>query len=268
MEVIIYADSLFMLSFLYNMFLFWLIKAVFYHNCRFFKVIGAALCGAAIDTLSPLLQIIMGEGVKPVFVFLILPVISVFFREKRMKKIFSVWVSYIFLSFFLAGLCQLVFFDDSKKIKLIELLAVLPAGIVFARVACNEYKKYRLKRPFIYKVRLKQGTKIIETMGFYDTGNGLFEPSGVKPVVLVDRGLYEELFGPDSIDYKIPYTAVGTTAGSLEGNELEAIYIDADGGIVSEKIVAAKASNILSPEGYYRVILHPELFIKNQGGII
>lgn len=262
MEVIIYADSLFILSFSYNIILFWLLKTIFYHNCRLVRLAGAALCGALIDTMSPFLQLKIGRWMALAAVLLIFPVIFLFFKENRFRRAFSVWVAYVFLSFSLAGICQLVFFKDTK-VKLIDMLALLPAGTIFILVICGEYKKYKLKRPFIYKIRLKYGGNIIETRGFYDTGNGLFEPSTIKPVILLETKLYEEIFGTDNVKFNIPYMAVGTDKGMLEGNELEAVYIESGGGIVVEKVIAARAFGTLSPEGYYRVILHPQLFAEN-----
>ena len=130
MEVIIYADSLFILSFLYNIILFWMLKIMFYHDCRFIRIAGAALFGAITDTLSPLLQIKAGRGAAILTVLFIFPVIRLLFKESRMKRVFSVWVAYVFLSFFMAGIYQFIFFEDTK-IMFIDMLKLLTAGMIF-----------------------------------------------------------------------------------------------------------------------------------------
>ena len=85
------------------------------------------------------------------------------------------------------------------------------------------------QRKNLYRVQIKTGMKIIETIGLYDTGNRLYEPIRKKPVSIIGQELAICLLeGEQEWGTRfrlIPYSSIGVENGLLKGFVADEIIV-------------------------------------------
>lgn len=147
----------------------------------------------------------------------------------------------------------------------LSILTVLAAGILL--MVRRGYEEG--SRTLVYFVRFCIGENHYRCRGLLDTGNGLYEPFGRKPVLLLVapefKAPLKELCSrqPEKVRY-IPYRAVGTAEGILEGAELKAVTIETEREEIRMEGVPAAYAEFSGQEGAYQVILHPDFFPERQ----
>lgn len=147
----------------------------------------------------------------------------------------------------------------------LSILTVLAAGIILS--ARRGYEAG--KRTLVYFVRFCIGEKAYRCLGLLDTGNGLYEPFGRKPVLLLVSPEFKEPLmelcaaQPEKVRY-IPYRAVGEANGILEGAELKTVTIETEQEEIQLEGVPAAYAEFSGQGGAYQVILHPDFFPERQ----
>ncbi|MDE7325583.1 MAG: sigma-E processing peptidase SpoIIGA, partial [Lachnospiraceae bacterium] len=146
---------------------------------------------------------------------------------------------------------------------LLALLTVLIAGVIlFAARARRE----AVNTP-VYQVRflIGDGDAPYCCRGFLDTGNGLYEPFGKKPVLLLVSPKYKAVLeeflakSPEKTRY-IPYRAIGHSDGMLLGAELKELVILRGQEEIHLTGIPAAYTEISGRGDAYQVILHPDFF--------
>lgn len=113
----------------------------------------------------------------------------------------------------------------------------------------------------------------MRAVALIDSGNGLTEPISGKPVCVVEKRLYDGLWGDEESGFRaIPYHSIGKKHGIMQGYLLPGLVLDVDGlrlefqdvyiAVSREQISAAETGNGETVE----MIIHPGLLEKTARG--
>lgn len=102
----------------------------------------------------------------------------------------------------------------------------------------------------------------IQVGGLVDTGNSLREPISGKPVAVLERMAWEELYpgeAPSGMRV-IPYHSVGKPAGILSGYPVKSLEVETEGiRRTCKDVYIAIWQGKLSETGAYRILLQPSM---------
>lgn len=120
----------------------------------------------------------------------------------------------------------------------------------------GEYSRY-------YRVRLIYRERALCGIALLDTGNQLVEPFGHEPVSVGDGDFLAALFGDkeEPLFRYIPFHSLGNEGAMTKAFRLDAMLVEGDGKKQwrIEKPWMAIASNKLSADQEYQIILHPDM---------
>lgn len=192
----------------------------------------------------------------------------------KRKEVISGAVPVFFLtSFLLGGIWQVLMRMLKGKAYVSLLTGYVLAGIL---QKCWRMKKGRQR--FLYETIISRREKCVEAKGLLDSGNRLFFPGSMDPVVIVDRTLADALLereelwelecmmrmetvpeGTGSFTY-IPYHSIGMERGLMPVMMLKNISIKHGEQVWDTGKIAAAVSRVpVSQRGEYQVILHPQI---------
>ena len=139
------------------------------------------------------------------------------------------------------------------------------AASLFVRLIVDIVKVKRQEARTKVEVTVCMGTEQLHLTGFIDSGNFLREPLSRKPVAVVKAEIMGKLLkaAPDAACRytAIPYSAVGTEKGIMDGYRADAMVI---GGMTIRNPVLAVCGNCDFPGGEYDrgQILLPESMLE------
>ena len=127
---------------------------------------------------------------------------------------------------------------------------------------------YRTKEE-ICNVILGVGGKEIPIIAFIDNGNGLIDPISKKPVSVTERVVFTSEIELLPEKYRvIPFHALGTEKGILDGYEMDYLKIERDGRkTMIEKPIIAISNGYVSGKKNYQMILHSELLKESEDSV-
>lgn len=103
----------------------------------------------------------------------------------------------------------------------------------------------------------------VQVEGLVDTGNSLREPISGRPVAVLERRVWEELY-PEKEPFGmriIPYHSVGKSAGVLTGYPMKRLEVEIEGiRRICENVYIAIWQEKLSETGAYSILLQPSMF--------
>ncbi len=139
--------------------------------------------------------------------------------------------------------------------------ACVAAGIFFGGRACADYIKEKARvQEHLYQVTLhyRGNTKTVKAL--WDTGNQLYEPYGHQPVHVITYEACRGLCGQVSRVIYIPFRSVGTGYGMLPGIQVDEMDVAREGKLVKcyEKPWLAISREPLSSRNQYEMLLHGE----------
>jgi len=156
--------------------------------------------------------------------------------------------------------------------KLWQMCAVSMAMTCCIRVILQRFML--VKQKLFYPVVLYCDGKEFPMKALVDTGNGLIEPISKKAVCLVGKEYLEQQGNKEGVRMElqpqrfraIPYHAVGTPSGILEGYEMDRLIIFTD----ERKIEIGKpmigiTEHAVGSRDTYQMILQPELLREGEG---
>lgn len=124
------------------------------------------------------------------------------------------------------------------------------------------WHRYRKRTSHYYVVRLTYGDKTIRSQALLDTGNHLQDPFTGEPVIIGNRDFLKMLWQEEPVFRVIPYRSVGTNGGTLKAFQADCLEIETEGEWKRiENPWVAIWSGVVSGEGEYEVILHPDMLI-------
>lgn len=105
------------------------------------------------------------------------------------------------------------------------------------------------------------GQKSIKVEALLDTGNGLIEPISGKPVAILDKEIFESVFGNgEMLMFRaIPYHSVGKMHGILPGYLLDKIVVETEEGAKEYRKIYIGICDNISETDKYKMIMHPKI---------
>ncbi len=269
----VYADSVFILQFVLNCYVLVLVNNMLRQKVRLRRILLGAFCGTIFSFvpfllpfklfISVLISIIMSVLWLVVFVF------QTSSKEHFLKVLEKLGISTILLG---GGLlvCLRIFlkgwYTDISMLDILLLGGVVCCVlIVLIRKNRKPYNTCRVtlfgetKEPDISQTLLDRGVSI---EALIDTGNSLIEPISGKPVAVLDKAVFEQVYGErkPSVFRVIPYHSVGKKAGVLPGYRLERIIVETEENTKEYKeVFIGVGEEVLSQGSTYKMILNPRM---------
>ncbi len=265
----VYIDSLFLLNFTMNLYLLMLVNKNLNRTATRIRVFA----GAALSGIGYCLMFLIPYGnavIKTLFmgVFVNSGILLLVFKPGSIKvfiKIFETMLLYLFLmggSFWLL-INHVKFFRKY----MMSVMGILAFGGLLLLIFTRYTDKNKEKKNNPCKVVLlgKKGSNVI-VQAIVDTGNCLKEPISGKPVSVLEKSVFNALFGeegPHEGFRAIPYRSVGCEKGIMKGYVVPMITIEQDGikKVCSDVYVGISDKPLSSTESY-KMLLHPELLEK------
>ena len=262
MRYIIYIDKVWLMDFVVSTYLLLLVKKAYGLKGSLLRI---ALCAAAGAAASVLLLLWSGA---PLLVKVFLQAVCVEYLVLRAAFSFRtkemVVRSYVCMGgygLFLGGFfCAAAGFlpDAGGAFTVWRALAAstAAAGLVWL------YLHFRGKRgEALCTVKLDFYGETIVCKGFADSGNGLFEPYGGRPVSVLEKQAAEKFLDrvPPEKCFLVPFHSIGREHGLLAAVELPRMEVEAgEQKRVWKRAVIALAGEKLAAKGNYQMILHPK----------
>ena len=170
---------------------------------------------------------------------------SISFPVKTFKDFFFYGFGLIFLTFVFGGACYMItgWFGS-----LSTFIVCLASAFVymFASILFGKLSKKRVIDSFTCSVQIKCKDKVVEEIGYFDTGNVLYDPITTAPIVLISKQVFEKIVGEDYLYYllkkekakKLPYGHFVNVGSAISCGEM--LVFMADRLTISEKGQHAK----------------------------
>ncbi len=263
----LYIDSLFLINFVMNIYLLEVVNITLMRTATRKRVIA----GAAFGALSYLLPFLWNG---PAWLKLLLGaligtigMIGITFRTKSIKGFLKVLERMVLFTFLFGGVLLFIIRSFPRvRIYITNIFGLLGIGaLIFMGVSYFLGKKKQTQN--IYKVLLIGKGAQMSIHALLDTGNGLIEPISGKPVCILERNIFENLWKDNNPRgfRMIPYHSIGKNNGVLPGYIIPEIQIEIDGIVKSCKnIYVAIGEEALSASGGYKMILNPSLLEQKE----
>lgn len=256
----IYLDSLFILQFIMNIFMLSLVNCLLKQKIRKRRLVFGALLGAVCSVLSMVLPFDISVRMGCSFCLSIICMIIVTFQISNISS-FTYIMKRVGISTLLLGSLSLIIIriipkGDNAVLGISMVLAAV--GIAFGL----------LKRGLLGQMKIVKNCKVIlygkeklEINALVDTGNGLKEPISGKPVSILDKNIFEQLYDKEQQTYRvIPYHSVGRKNGVMDGYLIDRIVVETQEGKQEYKdVYVGICEDAFTQKCMYKMILHPGL---------
>ena len=152
----------------------------------------SCLFGSIMALICPLfnLSIIIELLYKIIVAILI---ICVSFKFKTMKKFCLILSTFVLITFLYGGGCYAIQCITNTFTELTLLVVTFILYILVSKMIVYNNKKKNIT-DFSFDVVLINKGKVIKDKGFLDSGNLLYDPITLKPIVLINFKIFEKLF--------------------------------------------------------------------------
>lgn len=299
MQIEVYADVVFLVNFIMDFFIFWIVTKLIKKKIKLLNLILGALTASFLYCLLIFTQ--MFRPIYNIFAVIAILMISIMvcFKPKTIKE----FITLIFLTnisaFFIGGLSIALFYFTNISDLLGNMLkfninnfsfkllifSVCSTYIVI-KLSISWYKRVIIKKQTFYNIKIYFENESVELNALVDTGNSLHEPISNTPVIVAEFFAIKE-FLPDNIkviyyeknendlskmmecisDKKmvgrmrlIPFSSIGKQNGMLIGFKADKVEILGEKDIILENVIIAIYNFKLSSDGFYNALLNPEIF--------
>lgn len=244
-------------------------KSILKCTVTHFRILKGAIMGAilfclvvVIPNVWVIIKIIVGFFMITAFVFWYT------FRIRDWKRLVR-FLTALYLTVIIIGgsIKVLSKWLPLRTLKTIEFIPIILIVTVIMKGFIH-FVFYRTKE-HICNVILGVEGKEVPMIAFIDNGNGLIDPISKKPVSVTERDVFsrEIKFSPEKYRV-IPFHALGTEKGILEGYEMDYLKIERDGRkIMIEKPIIAISNGYVSGKKNYQMILHSELLKESEDSV-
>lgn len=196
--MIVYVEEVILSNFVITLILLLLTKKIMCQTLTKLRTIIACVFSSVSALIYPLITI---QGVV-LLVFKLLVgfmIVSIAFKQSKMKKLFAIFLVFLFLTAIYGGINLMVSYSIYGNFSSGESLpSVLMAVVVFVvtyliknLTVYLEIKKK--KNNFIYEVEFFKKDKVIKTKAYLDSGNLLCEPETNSPIIVINYKLFFNL---------------------------------------------------------------------------
>lgn len=269
----LYVDSLFFLNFIMNLYLLILVDRSTFRTSTPGRMAAGAAAGAA-GCLFPFLGGSFGILVSAAgtlagtagMLCLAFPVRSLRMFLKLLEKLFL-------YSFGLGGmLLFLVRLLPGARAQLTSVPGLLGMGGLAFWLYYRCRKQEEAACGLCSATLVRRGVRM-KVEALVDSGNSLVEPISGKPVCVVDRKVYETLWGGEAEGFRvIPYHSIGKKRGILPGYLLPRLELELEGlERIFENVYIAVSSGEISGmkdagAESVKMIINPGLLAGRSGG--
>lgn len=255
----VYADSLFVLYFVLDLYVLLLVNQLILGNVKVVKILIGAGLGAVLSILPLFVSLPwMKGGIWYACSWLFLGIYT--FRIRNRKQFFYIMKTLLLVMVVLGGVITLLMNLLPRKGRFLGIAGVLLLGALCGKWLSGSIRKKREQGHFC-KVWLVKKEGKLEVKALIDTGNALMEPISGKPVAVIGEALLKKYYGEEipQVYRVIPFHSVGKRNGMLRGYQLEEMIIETEAGEKLCKDVFVAVSEELLTEGKaYEMILNPK----------
>lgn len=269
----VYADSFLLLQFVMNCYVLVLVNNMLRQKVRLRRLLWGAFGGTIFSLIPFFLPLKVFISMLISFFMSILWLAVFTFRTNRkehfLKVLEKLCISTVLLG---GGLLVCLRIISRGWNSHIRILHVLLLGGVVCSILTVVLRKNR-KNSNTCRVTLfgeKQGkdtsgnisTGGVSIEALIDTGNSLIEPISGKPVAVLDKAVFEQVFGEQkpAVFRVIPYHSVGKKAGVLPGYRLDRIVVETEENAKEYKeVYIGVGEDVLSEANTYKMILNPRM---------
>lgn len=269
----IYADSVFFLNFIMNLYLLLLVDRNTLRDASLGRLIGGAAVGAACFLLP-----FWGSGPaiwKLALAMLagIVGMLCITFRVKGLRTFLKLLERLAIYSFGMGGaMLFLVRTFSGIRSVMLSVPGILGMGLLFF-LLFRRFREGTCKGEILCRAVLTRGDGQIGVMALVDSGNSLTEPISGEPVCVVGKEIYDSLWKDGASGFRaIPYHSIGRKRGILPGYVLPGLWLEVDGmgydftdvyvAVSEERISGTDSADAESVD----MIINPRLFEKGKKG--
>lgn len=273
MKYELYIDAFFLLNFLMDVLLLFLMKQILRCTATHFRLfVGAAFGAGAVSLLTIMpgipawIKLFAGYGIISICM------LRISFKQMNLRQACGSALYLYGFAFLFGGIFQFLsnqfpFFSRYGM----GVMGICVTGIfTYGSVSflCERRKKKKESNLLQVTVVWKDKQKRISAL--VDTGNCLYEPIDRRPVSILEKRTADFLFADEkpAVFRAIPFHSVGKAHGILEGYELTALIITGEyEEIRIERPMLGLFDGQLSTDGIYEMILHPALTKKQEESV-
>lgn len=270
----VYVDSLILLQFVMNCYLLALVNSMLRQTVSLRRILCGALCGAVLSFFPFLLPLKVFLSVALSFLMSVLCMTVVTFRTYRRESFFRVLEKLSISTVLLGGVLMILLRILPKEADVcLGITGVLLAGGAVYGILLKILKKSS-KEKNTCQVTLfgsDRGTcgeeaavRKVSIEALIDTGNSLVEPMSGKPVAVLDKAVFEQVFEEEPLRgfRMIPFHSIGKKSGVLPGYLLERILVETEESTKEYRdIYVGISEEIISEANTYKMILNPRMLL-------
>lgn len=298
----IYLDILFILNFIMDYFIFWMVGKMTYE-----KVSSKKLClGSAIGALFYcLIATVPFLRVIPIGLYLILlPIIPIIiiFKPSNLRKFIQFFIISNMTALVVGGICFGFFYWIERwnvvshiykasygEFSIWVLLMSIVASYGMIQLSRYYMQKRNTQIQELYTLKIQFNGQVVETQALLDTGNKVYDPLTKEPVIIVTQKILQSLLPqninmayasmPEDISFlineasrcdfgirirAIPYHSLGNPNGILLGFKADEVHISKNHSKWErvEDAIIAIYQYDLNVEGTYHALLHGDVVNK------
>ncbi len=290
----IYLDMLFILNFIMDYFIFWMVSKITYQKVSVKKLCLGSIIAAILYCLVVIIPFL--RTIHIVFYLIMLPLIpiKVIFKPKKIKAWIQSYIVANITALVIGGMTygmlywvkeQNIVFNSYKKMDKVFSIWLLIFSICFSYITIQTFSYYMQKRNTgiqkLYKVIILYQDKKVDFEALLDTGNKVYDPITKYPVIIAEYKMLKPLLPRGICDIYskeeditcivqeaskcefgarirlIPYHSLGNPSGILIGFKADQVYIE-DNELIEDVIIAIY-QHTLSAEDTYNGLLHGDL---------
>jgi stage II sporulation protein GA (sporulation sigma-E factor processing peptidase) len=225
----LYADAIFLINFIMNLCLLYLIYRSTGRTATWTALIMGAMAGAVCFIIpfimfGPFYVRLAAGGLCSAFVM-----IMTCFKVRSVRAFMKLMFKLIRYTFLLGGgVLFITGIISSITAKPCRTECIIVTGI--AMTAIIAAVSGRKKDENICDVILVKDGRSVKTRALIDSGNSLIEPISKKPAAVLEKRLFDELWGDTTAPFRaIPFHSVGKTHGMLKGYFIDELVTDMGG---------------------------------------
>ena len=301
----IYADVVFLINFIMNYLIFWVVSKLTKRRCSWWRLgLGAAVASGLYCILIFVAPFRVFVNIFSALV-IVMAAIAVTFRPASVKDFLKlIGLTYI-SAFSIGGAGIGLFYFTNISDVIGNMLSVGVNNFSFTMLlvlSCTTYialklglplfRRTLIKRQMFCNVKVSVAQEAFSLNGLVDTGNSLTDPLSKNPVIVAEfdgiknilpealRAIFYEDKENDILSVvanindanlhrrirMIPFTSLGKQNGMLIGFKPDFVEISDDAkSIILKDVVIGIYNYSLSKDGTYNALLGPELLQVNEG---
>lgn len=298
----IYLDVLFLLNFVMDYFIFWIVSKLTHQKVTKIRLCFGSIIAALLYCFITVVPFLRNINILIYLIMLPLIPIKIIFKPPNIRQLLQIFIISNITSLSIGGISFAIYYwikqEDlisylyqygSKKFS----IWILPISIAGSYLIIQMTKYYMQKRNTtiqkLYAFKITYNNQIIETQGLLDTGNKVYDPISKYPVIIIEyqiiksilpshiRDAYEK--ANDDISYliqeiskndlgirirAIPYHSLGNPNGILLGFIPDKVSICNNHSLWDsiDNVVIAIYQHRLHMEGAYHALLHADIVNK------